>query len=124
MMDNRKQLKPDNPMETTKRLFSYFKYNKALLIGGIFFIIVGSLGQIGFNFMLSPVIDALVENKGLSLFIRYLTIMGVIVVILSIGEYLGNLFMVRLAQSTVHMIRKDMFSNMEQLPIYLFDYYK
>lgn len=120
---NRKQLKPDNPMETTKRLFSYFKYNRALLIGGIFFIIVGSLGQIAFNFMLSPVIDALVENKGLSLFIKYLTIMGVIVVILTIGEYLGNLFMVRLAQSTVHMIRKDMFSNMEQLPISFFDYH-
>lgn len=119
--NNRKQLRPDNPMVTLKRLFSYFKYNKLLFFGGIFFIILGSLGQISINAMLSPIIDTLIDHKPLALFIRYLIIMGVIVIILALGEYLGNLFMVRLAQRTVHKIREDMFSNMERLSISYFD---
>lgn len=116
-----KQLRPDNPLETIKRLFSYFKFNSTLFFSGIFFIILGSLGQISFNFMLSPVIDTLVGDSDMGLFIKYLVIMGVIVIFLTLGEYLGNLFMVRLAQSTVHKIREDMFSNLEQLPISYFD---
>jgi len=119
--NRRKQLRPENPMRTIRRLFGYFKHNKLLLFGGIFFIILGALGQISVNAMLSPVIDTLVENKPLSLFIRYLIIMGIIVIFLALGEYLGNLFMVRLAQRTVHKIREDMFSNMETLPITFFD---
>src|SRR5699024_7292146 len=116
-----KQLRPDNPLETLIRLFSYFKFNSTLFFSGIFFIILGSLGQISFNFMLSPVIDTLVGDSDMGLFIKYLVIMGVIVIFLTLGEYLGNLFMVRLAQSTVHKIREDMFSNLEQLPISYFD---
>lgn len=123
MMNNksRRQLRPDDPKRTIARLFSYFKFNKALFFGGIFFIILGSLGQISFNAMLSPVIDTVVEDNPISLFIKYLMIMGGIVLLIALGEYLGNLFMVRLAQRTVHKIREDMFSNMEKLPVSYFD---
>lgn len=123
MMNNksRRQLRPDDPKRTIARLFSYFKFNKALFFGGIFFVILGSLGQISFNAMLSPVIDTVVEDNPISLFIKYLMIMGGIVLLIALGEYLGNLFMVRLAQRTVHKIREDMFSNMEKLPVSYFD---
>lgn len=115
------QLRPHNMRETLVRLFSYFKYNKALFFGGILFIIIGSAAGIVANSMLSPIIDALVTHHNTGLFVKYLLIMGAIVVFIALGDYLGNLFMARLAQKTIHKIREDMFSHMEKLPISFFD---
>ena len=116
-----KQLRPKDPKKTLIRLFSYFKFNLAMFFGGIFFIILGSLAEIGINGMLSPVIDTLIGDHDEALFIKYLIIMGLMVVIISIAQYLGNLFMAKLAQKTVHKIREDMFSHMEKLPVSYFD---
>ena len=115
------QLRPKNTKATLLRLFSYFKYNKSLFIGGIFFIIIGSVAGIAANSMLSPIIDSLTLDNGNQLFIKYMIIMVLIVVFIAIGEYLGNLFMAKLAQKTIHKIREEMFSHMEKLPISYFD---
>ena len=116
-----RQLRPSNPKKTIMRLFGYFRFNKALFFGGIFFVMLGSIAQIAANGMLSPIIDTLVGDYETGKFIRYLFIMGIFVVIIAVGQYLGNLFMANLAQKTVHKIREDMFSHMEKLPISYFD---
>jgi ATP-binding cassette subfamily B multidrug efflux pump len=121
-MDNkRRNLKPKDSKRTLIRLFSYFKYNKGLLIAGIIFIFLSSAARIGANGMLSPIIDSLINGDSMNQFIKYLIIMGILVITISFGQYIGNLTMVRLAQGTVHKIREDMFSHMEKLPISYFD---
>ena len=123
-MTNKKQhlqLKPNNPRKTLTRLFSYFKFNKSLFFGGILFIILGSIAEIGTNSMLSPIIDSLVVDHDKSLFIKYILIMVALVVTVGLSQYIGNLSMARLAQRTIHKIREDMFSHMEKLPIPYFD---
>ncbi|ASW44181.1 ABC transporter ATP-binding protein [Clostridium isatidis] len=120
-MSKNRQLRPNDPKKTIKRLFKYLRYNKALLWCGIIFIILSSIAQIGTNAMLSPIIDTLVKGDGMRIFIRYLIIMGMLVIVISLSEYLGNLFMAKLAQRTIHKIREDMFSHMEKLPISYFD---
>ena len=116
-----KQLRPENPKKTLLRLFSYFKFNKALFFSGIFFIIIGSIAQIAANAMLSPIIDTLVENHNKAMFVKYLIFMGVLVIFISLGQYLGNLFMAKLAQKTVHKIREEMFAHMQKLPMSFFN---
>lgn len=116
-----RQMRPNDPKKTLMRLFSYFKFNKALFFGGIAFIIIVSIAEIAVNGMLSPIIDSLVKGQNKSLFIRYLIIMGILVIFVSVGQYLGNLFMAKLAQKTVHKIREDMFSRVEELSISYFD---
>lgn len=116
-----RQLRPRDPKKTLIRLFSYFKYNKLMLISGIFFIILGSAAQIASNALLSPIIDTLIGDHNRGLFIKYLIFMGILVIVIGLGEYIGNLFMAKLAQKTVHKIRQDMFSHMEKLPISFFD---
>ncbi|WFA07991.1 ABC transporter ATP-binding protein [Tissierella sp. Yu-01] len=116
-----KRLRPNDPKKTLIRLFSYFKFNKVLFISGILFIVLSSIAQIGANAMLSPIIDTLIGDHNRGLFIKYLIFMGLLVILISIGEYIGNLFMARLAQKTVHKIREDMFKHMEKLPIPYFD---
>lgn len=54
--------------------------------------------MISVNAMLSPAIDTLIEDGNIALFIKYLIIMAIIVIFLALGDYLGNLFMVQLAQ--------------------------
>lgn len=116
-----RQLRPQNLKGTVLRLFSYFKYNKALFASGIFFIILGSIAKIAANAMLSPIIDSLVGEEGMGVFLRYLGLMAIIVGAIALGDYLGNLFMARLAQRTIHRIREEMFSHLEKLPIPFFD---
>ena len=116
-----KQLRPKDTKKTLLRLFSYFKFNILLFFGGIFFIIIGSLAEIGINGMLSPVIDTLIGDHDQGLFIKYLLIMAGMVVVVSVSQYIGNLSMAKLAQRTVHKIREDMFSHMEKLPVSYFD---
>jgi ATP-binding cassette subfamily B protein len=117
----RKQLRPKDSKKTLIRLFSYFKFNISLFFGGILFIIIGTLAEIGINGMLSPVIDTLIGEHDERLFVKYLLIMGAMVLIISVAQYFGNLFMAKLAQRTVHKIREDMFSHMEKLPVSYFD---
>ncbi len=116
-----KQLRPQDPKKTLIRLFIYFKFNKILFFSGIFFIVLSSIAEIGINAMLSPVIDTLVGDFNKSKFITYLVIMGVMVLTIAVSQYIGNMFMARLAQKTVHKIREEMFSHMEKLPISYFD---
>lgn len=116
-----RQLRPENAKKTLIRLFSYFKFNKMLFFGGIFFIVLGSAAEIGINGMLSPVIDTLVGNYDKGRFITYIAIMVLMVAVIAVSQYAGNLFMARLAQKTVHKIREEMFEHMEKLPVSYFD---
>jgi len=121
MKNGHRSLRPKDPKKTLLRLFSYFRFNKGLFFGGILFIVLGTVAQIAANGMLSPIIDTLVEGRSKSLLIKYIAIMAVLVIAISFGEYIGNLFMAKLAQRTVHKIREDMFSHMEKLPLSYFD---
>ena len=116
-----KQFVPKNPKETLLRLFGYFRYNKIMLFGGIFFIMISSIAQIAANAMLSPIIDTLVDDYDKGQFIKYLIIMGIFIIFIVAGQYIGSISMAKLAQGTVHKIRKDMFSHMEKLPVSFFD---
>lgn len=116
-----KQLRPQDPVKTLKRLFSYFKYNKFLFFGGIFFIILGSVAEIAVNGMLSPIIDTLIGDYNKDVLIKYFLIMGGFILLIAAGQYIGNLFMARLSQKTVHMIRSHIFAHMEKLPLAYFD---
>ena len=115
-----RRLRPKDTKSTLLRLFGYFRFNKLLFFGGIFFIIVSAASQIAANAMLSPIIDTIVIGD-IPQVVRYLLIMGAIVLGISGSQYLGNLFMARLAQETVHKIREDMFSHMQKLPVSYFD---
>ena len=117
----KKALRPNNPRKTLVRLFSYFKYNKLLLVAGFAGIVLSAISQIASNSMLSPIIDSFINGEGMNEALRYITIMIVLVVFISFGQYIGNLSMARLAQRTIHKIREDMFSHMEKLPISFFD---
>lgn len=118
---NHKQLKPRDPKKTLLRLFGYFKYNMPLFLVGMLSIVLSSVSAIASNAILSPIIDSFVDKAELAVVIKYIVIMIILVISLSVFQYLGSLSMARLAQKTVHRIRQEMFSHMEKLSISYFD---
>ena len=121
MKKQMRQMQPKDAKKTLARLFGYFKYNKVLFVTGIFFIIATTIAEVVVNGLLSPIIDILVGDFDKGRFIKYLVLMGTLVLLIAVGQYIGNLFMAKLAQGTIFRIRKDMFSHMEKLPISYFD---
>lgn len=105
---------------TIARMFSYFKYNKNLFFAGMLFVLLSTLATVGTNGILSPIIDSLIPgNTGP--FIKYLLIMVVLALSAVSFQYLGTLFMARLAQRTVYKLREDMFHHLQKLPISYYD---
>lgn len=124
MMDKKKNkaaFRPKNPKKTLVRLFSYFRYYKALFIFGILSIIFASLAEIAANGMLSPIIDVFVSGGSINDALKYIFIMLGFVFIIAFGQYVGNRAMAGLAQRIIHKIREEMFAHMEKLPISYFD---
>ncbi|NMB13885.1 MAG: ABC transporter ATP-binding protein [Gallicola sp.] len=120
-MKEQKNLRPDNPVKTLKRLFSYFKYNKAMFFIGLLALIISTLCQTGANAIISPIIDSISDAGFSGDFFGYLRIMIILVILLAVTQYIGYRLMARLAQTTVHKIRHDLFDKMESLPISFFD---
>ncbi|MCR6546528.1 ABC transporter ATP-binding protein [Dehalobacterium formicoaceticum] len=118
---NKATFRPRDPKKTLLRLFSYFKFYKALFVIGILSIIVSSLMEVFTNGMLSPIIDVFVSGGSINDAIRFILIMIGFVLLSTLGQYIGNRNMARLAQKIIHKIRADMFEHMEKLPISYFD---
>ncbi len=121
MNNNKAAFRPKNPRKTLQRLFSYYKFYKGLFVLGILSIILTSLAEVAANGMLSPIIDVFVSGGPLDNVIKYLLIMAGIVLIIALGQYMGNRTMAGLAQKIIHKIREEMFAHMEKLPISYFD---
>lgn len=116
-----KRVVPDRPMQTVRRLFSYYRYYKFLFIAGLVLIVITSASQIAANGMLSPIIDTLLETRSMGSVRGYILIMIGLVILISASQYLGNLFMARTAQRIVHQIRGELFARVQSLPVSFHD---
>lgn len=113
--------RPKDPKKTLLRLFSYYKFYKALFALGMLSIIFATLAEVATNGMLSPIIDVFVTGGSANDAVRFILIMAGFVLISSLGQYMGNRTMAGLAQKIIHKIREEMFAHMEKLPISYFD---
>lgn len=109
------------PMRTVRRLFRYFRYNKAMLLTGVFLIIFSSLAQVGANGMLSPLIDSVAIHHDWNAFLRSLLIMVALIIFLVIGQYFGSRMLAQLAQKTTYIIRGELIDKVLSLPVSYFD---
>lgn len=104
-----------------KRLFSYFRYNKKLFLGGLAMVIGSTfLGVLG-NGLLAPVVDAVAVSHDLHAFFLALGQMVVVFTLATISEYYGFLWLAELSQHTIYQLRREMNAHMLSLPITYFD---
>lgn len=104
-----------------KRLFSYFRYNKKLFLGGLAMVIGSTfLGVLG-NGLLAPVVDAVAVSHDLHAFFFALGQMVFVFTLATISEYYGFLWLAELSQRTIYQLRREMNAHVLSLPVTYFD---
>ncbi|MDD4839441.1 MAG: ABC transporter ATP-binding protein [Clostridia bacterium] len=127
---NKRSMKPKakNPAKTFKRILSYLKPFKMLLILAGVFLIVNVFASVSGTFMLSILIDdyILPLSQGstvvqYSQFGMYVALMGIIYLIGTIVHYVFNRIMIYITSRVMEAMRDNMFEHMQRLPIRYFD---
>lgn len=116
-----------NPKETIKRLLSYFKKYRFVMVIVVICIILSSLTNVANSLFIKHLIDDYitpllgVENPDFSNLIRALTFMGGIYLTGVLATFTYTRIMVFITQGILKKIRNEMFAKMQSLPLKYFD---
>ena len=114
---------------TIKRVLKYLEAHKIALIFVLIFIVLYVICNLVTSIMLKPIIDDYIvpmiqnpEDETLKAsFIRILIIYLIVVVFTTLFSFLQAKLMIKVAQTAVAQMRKDLFAKIEKLPIKYFD---
>ena len=118
---------PKNIRQTLKRLFVYFKPFRIRFAFVVLFVILSCGANVAGIYFLKPLINDYIapyigqKNPDLSNFINTILMMASIYGIGIISTYLYNRLMMTISLRILNDIRKDVFNNMQNLPIVYFD---
>ena len=113
--------------DTIKRLMSYLKLYKSLLVIFIVCIVLSSVARVASSLFLQRLIDdyispiLLEQNPVFTGLLNALMFMGVIFIIGVITTFIFSRTMAYVSQGILKKIRNQMFSHMQSLPIKYFD---
>lgn len=121
--------KPKNVKKTVLRLFGYLSKRKWLLILVVVMVLLSTLGMVSASYFirvivddyLQPMLAAGPENADFGPLIHMLLRMAVLFALSAAAAYGYARIMLILSQSTVNIIRRDLFDAMQDLPISYFD---
>lgn len=121
--------KPKNVKKTVSRLFGYLSKRKWLLILVVVMVLLSTLGMVSASYFirvivddyLQPMLAAGPENADFGPLIHMLLRMAVLFALSAAASYGYARIMLILSQSTVNIIRRDLFDAMQDLPISYFD---
>lgn len=122
-----KKNRPKNIRQTLKRLFVYFKPFRIRFAFVVLFVILSCGANVAGIYFLKPLINDYIapyigqKNPDLSNFINTILMMASIYGIGIISTYLYNRLMMTISLRILNDIRKDVFTNMQNLPIVYFD---
>lgn len=118
---NKKTGRLKNPKVTTKRLLRYMSSKSGMLLIIFLFSLITTVISIVGTRLNGYIIDNSIEKGDMIGLARICVVLVVIYLVSAIATFIENRFMVNIAQSTSATIRKDLFSNMQKLPLSYFD---
>ncbi len=114
-------VKPKNTSKTIKRLLSYIKDDKFLLLL-VFICVAANTGlNLLSSYLLRPIINNLFDGKGADILISNVTIMAISYAIALLASFLQIRIMINIAQKSLERLRNDLFTKMQTLPLRYFD---
>lgn len=119
--------RPKNLRHTISRLFTYLKPYRIRFALVVLFVILSCGANVAGIYFLKPLIDDFIApeigkaSPNLAPFINGLMIMICIYIVGIISTYMYNRLMMGISLNVLNNIRKDMFNNMQDLPISFFD---
>ena len=121
--------KPKNTGRTLLRLIKYIGKNKLLILALVVIMIVVTVSDLAGPALQGAAIDTIkIENGSISVdlqrMVTYLSMMGVLFVVSATMALLQGIIAAKLSQSTVYMMRNDLFRKISKLPIKYTDTHK
>ncbi len=133
-MNMRGTAKPKNTAKTIKRIFNYLSCYKLRLLFVLLAVIVSAAATVACDSLLKPAINNYIvplyerasagENIGLADFIPFLRLIAVMAVIFVCGalaSWINSRLMVSISTQTLFRIRRDLFDELERLPMRYYD---
>ena len=119
--------KAKNPKQTISRLLSYLSGYKKTLVVVVACIILSAVAQAASSSSLGTLVDSYISpmlsqtNPDFGPLLGFLGKMACIYLVGIVSSFLYNFLMVRVGQGTQKVIRDEMFTHMQTLPIRYFD---
>ena len=116
-----KKEKLNNPKETTKRLLKYIGSKKISLMIIFLLCIITTIISVMGTRLNGIVVDKYIAVGDISGLYRICITLVIMYIISTISTFIQNRLMVDLGQETSFKIRKDLYENMQELPISYYD---
>lgn len=113
--------KAKNTKRTLKKLWSYLYYYKFRLLNALIFTILSNLLSLVGPFLSGRIIQSMTDGVNFDLVFKYAILMVVFYLSSSILNYILSISMVRISQSVVYKMRKDVFSKLASVPVGFYD---
>ncbi|MGN0527144.1 MAG: ABC transporter ATP-binding protein [Acutalibacteraceae bacterium] len=119
-------MKPQNPVKTVKRLLSYVAQRKSLLVLVFVLVAFSAFANVFGTYLLTPIINTIADmfktgSNDYTQIIKYLVLLAIIYICGTAAQYSYTRVMLTVSQGTMHSLRKDLFNNLQELPIKYFD---
>lgn len=113
--------RPKNMGKTVRRIFSYIEVYRLRFFLALVMIAVQSVAGVAGNAMLMPIVDGIVDGRGIPHLVSNLAIMGGIFAVGVAAGYMGARILVNVAENAIRQIRQDLFTKTQKLPMRFFD---
>ncbi|HPG91897.1 MAG TPA: ABC transporter ATP-binding protein [Clostridia bacterium] len=113
--------KPKDVAATIKRIFKYMGKYKFLFFLVIVMSIINSASNVLGTYLLEPIINNLLTNGDMAIFMQTLLLMALIYAVGAICAFVQQRVLIIISTGVLQNLRVDMFNNMQTLPISYFD---
>ena len=113
--------KPKNTGKTIKRLFFYLSRERTRLIAGVGFALVHEAAMLTGTYSLRRIMNSYVATGDIANLAKALAILAAVYIVSVSTQILSQYLMLRLSQSTLKHMRKELFDKLQSLPIRYYD---
>jgi ATP-binding cassette subfamily B protein len=113
--------KPKNVKRVISRLWYYLKQQKPMLIWMLVLLVINTCATLGGSYLLRPIINNYIIPHNIPGLVRMILLLLAIYITGAIAAVWQNRLMIKVAQQTVAVIRTDLFSKLQSLPLKFFD---
>ncbi len=119
--NEKKRKRVDNWLATTRRIWSYLKVHKRLLLLVVLMIVLSSALSLLGPFLIGVAIDEYLMVSQTTGLMSLLILLVVVYIGHALTMWLQHFWMIGIAQRTIYTIRTELFNHIQRLPIPFFD---
>jgi len=113
--------KPKNSMQVIVRLWKYLSRQKMLLLIVLLLLLINTGATLAGSYLLRPIINKYIIPHNIPGLVKMIFLLLSVYIMGSVAFIWQNRLMIVVAQKTVNIIRADLFSKLQSLPIKFFD---